>query len=94
MNDSMLLHHAYVPGSVIGPARDLGADQLTFRALWAPDTDTPQGEWISRHVTGVTFDFIDSLKADMKAAGRYLDTLEYGADRYDYHGFSVVIDED
>ena len=26
--------------------------------------------------------------------GRYLDTLEYGSARYDYHDFSVVIDED
>lgn len=35
-----------------------------------------------------------ALKADVKANGKYLDTLEYGADRYDYHGFSVVVNED
>ena len=94
MNDGVLAHHAYTPESVIDLCAALGADQITFRALWAPDSDTEQGKWISRHVTTKTLDFIETLKADVKAGGKYLDTLEYGADRYDYHGFSVVVDED
>ena len=94
MNDEVLLHHDYTPASVIELCTALGADQITFRALWSPDDKTEQGEWISEHVTAVTIDFIEALKADVKAHGKYLDTLEYGADRYDYHGFSVVVDED
>lgn len=94
MNYDVLLHRDFVPASVIALCSELGADQITFRALWSPDIATEQGEWISRHVTAKTLDFIEALKADVKAAGRYLDTLEYGADRYDYHGFSVVVDED
>ncbi|MBR3553036.1 MAG: radical SAM protein [Clostridia bacterium] len=94
MNDGILAHHAFTPRSVVDLCGALGADQITFRALWAPDADTPQGEWISRHVTGTTTGFIEALKQDIKAHGRYLDTLEYGADRYDYEGFSVVVDED
>lgn len=94
MNDEVLLHHDYTPESVTKLCEALGADQITFRALWSPDADTEQGEWISRHVTSKTYDFIEELKADVKAQGKYLDTLEYGADRYDYHGFSVVVDED
>ena len=94
MNDGILAHHPYTPESVIELCSAFGADQITFRALWAPDGDTEQGRWISRHVTAKTLDFIEELKADVKAGGKYLDTLEYGADRYDYHGFSVVVDED
>lgn len=94
MNDGILVHHDYTPQSVIELCGDLGADQITFRALWAPDDDTEQGKWIAGHVSAKTLDFIDALKADVKANGKYLDTLEYGADRYDYHGFSVVVDED
>ncbi len=94
MNDRILLHHLYEPASIIQLCGELGADQITFRALWAPDADSEQGKWIQEHVTSLTTDFIAALKADIKAAGKYLDTLEYGADRYDYHGFSVVVDED
>ena len=94
MNDGILAHHAYTPESVISLCGALQADQITFRALWSPDDATAQGKWIAGHVTEKTFDFIAALKKDIKAKGKYLDTLEYGADRYDYHGFSVVVDED
>lgn len=94
MNDEILLHHAYEPSEVIALCEALGADQITFRALWAPADDSDQSRWIHQHVTEKTTDFVDRLKADIKAKGKYLDTLEYGADRYDYYGFSVVIDED
>ncbi|MDO4867831.1 MAG: hypothetical protein Q4C10_14975 [Clostridia bacterium] len=94
MNDGILARHPFTPESVVGLCGVLGADQITFRALWAPDAATEQGQWISRHVTEQTTGFISALKADIRAKGRYLDTLEYGSDRYDYHGFSVVVDED
>lgn len=94
MNDQILLHHDYTPASIVELCTALGADQITFRALWAPDSHTAQGEWISRHVTRMTSDCVEALKNDIRHCGRYLDTLEYGSDRYDYHGFSVVIDED
>lgn len=94
MNDQILMHHEYTPASIVELCTALGADQITFRALWAPDSHTAQGEWISRHVTRMTSDCVEALKNDIRHCGRYLDTLEYGSDRYDYHGFSVVIDED
>ena len=94
MNDEMLVRHPYRPSSIIDLCGALGADQITFRALWAPDGASEQGRWISEHVTGVTTGFIAELKEDIKRHGRYLDTLEYGSDRYDYFGFSVVLDED
>ena len=94
MNDEILVHHDYSPENIIRLCTELEADQITFRALWAPDDSTEQGKWISEHVTEKTMNFIDQLKADIRKNGKYLDTLEYGANRYDYFGFSVVIDED
>ena len=94
MNDGILAHHPLAPDSIISLCGGLGADQITFRALWAPDEATDQGRWIAGHVTDTTLDFIKALKQDIRSKGKYLDTLEYGADRYDYHGFSVVVDED
>ncbi len=94
MNDRILLRHAYKPESIISLCGALDADQITFRALWSPADATEQGKWIAENVTDKTYQFIDDLKRDIKANGKYLDTLEYGSDRYDYHGFSVVVDED
>ncbi len=94
MNDRILQHNDPTPDAVLKLCGELGADQITFRALWAADGETEQGRWISRNVTRKTTDLIAAMKADIKENGKYLDTLEYGADRYDHRGFSVVIDED
>ncbi len=94
MNDKILVHHSYTPSSFIDLCASLGADQITFRALWTPESSSEQGKWISENVTAVTTDFVAELRVDILQKGNYLDTLEYGSDRYDYHGFSVVIDDD
>lgn len=94
MNDEILLHNDYTPESVIKLCDELDADQITFRALWSPDSSTEQGMWIKEHVTSLTTNFISALQDDVLKSGKYLDTLEYGSDRFDYHGFSVVIDRD
>ncbi len=94
MNDSILIHHGYTPENIVKLCGDLGADQITFRALWSAESDTDQSKWINENVTARTLGFIEDLKADILAKGRYLDTLEYGSSRYDYYGFSVVVDED
>ena len=72
----------------------MNADQLTCRALWTSEDGTPQAEWIKENVTDVTYDIIEEFKKQVKEEGRYLDTLEYGADRYDFHNISTVIDDD
>lgn len=79
---------------IIDICKELEADQITFRALWSPDKYSVQGRWINDNVTERTYSLIESLKEDIKKNGKYLDTLEYGSDRYDYYDFSVVIDED
>ena len=94
MNDRVLVNKPFETGSIISLCSAMGADQITFRALWAPDDETEQGKWISENVTGKTTGLISELKQQIKRSGKYLDTLEYGADRYDFCGFSVVLDED
>lgn len=80
--------------SVIHDCKLLQADQITCRALWTSEDDTSQSEWIKENVTKRTYDFIRTFRKMVERDGTYLDTLEYGANRYDYQGFSVVIDED
>lgn len=76
MNDGILAHHAYTPENIIRLCSQLEADQITFRALWSPDSETEQGKWISEHVTEKTLRFVSDLKEDIKKSGKYLDTLE------------------
>lgn len=79
---------------IISRCKYLNADQITCRALWTSENGTSQAEWINQNVTSLTHDVIKEFKKQVKEDGKYLDTLEYGADRYDFKGFSTVIDED
>jgi len=97
MNDKMVAGLEDAPvalETVINRCKTLGADQITCRALWTSEDGTPQADWIKENVTSLTHDFISYFKNKVKSEGKYLDTLEYGADRYDWEGFSTVIDED
>lgn len=100
MNDYMLTQGIHIwNGSeslknIIALCSEFHADQITCRALWTSEDGTSQAEWISKNVTAATYNFIRFFKEEVKVNGRYLDTLEYGLNRYDYLGFSTVIDED
>lgn len=72
----------------------VNADQITFRKLWSNDEGTDQYKWVDKNVTKKTDNMIDEMKNRIKATGIYLGTLEFGANQFDYNGFSVVIDED
>lgn len=100
MNDFMLKHaiDAEIPNPinyiVYRCHGGYKADQITCRVLWTSEDGTKQSDWIKNNVTDITFDFIKRFKERVKEKGKYLETLEYGADRYDYEGASTVIDED
>ena len=98
MNDNMLSTYSLKDHNalqvVLAKCREYGADQLTCRALWTSEDVTSQAALIKDNVTEIKHNFIKHFKEDVKAKGKYLDTLEYGADRYDFEGFSTVIDED
>ena len=73
--------------------KELGANQVTFRKMWAANDTCPQGKWIKENCTH-SDEIIEEVKRVVKNDGIYLNTLEYGAKRYDYRGMSLVIDED
>ena len=79
--------------------KELGADQVTFRGMYTSGNNTEQDKWIKENVTEwedphSIGGFFSILEHSIKAEGRYLDTLEYGSDRYSYEGMSVVLDTD
>ena len=71
--------------------KSLGADQLTFRKLYA-EGDNPQSRWIERHnVSDEVFKEIDDY---VIKNGKHLGILPYGYHQYSVDGISVVIDVD
>ena len=71
----------------------LGADQVTFRKMYADGSDSPQSKWIEENNVN-TNAYFKGLNDYILKNGRYLDTLEYGSRRYSVMGMSTVIDED
>lgn len=81
--------------SVFERCKELGADQVTFRKMYTSGTDSEEDKWLAENVTTDKLEaFFANLFLEIKKNGTYLDTLEYGSDRYSYEGMSVVIDED
>lgn len=74
---------------------ELHANQVTFRKMWASATHStcPEVRWIYAY-TKFSDLLLEALDRDVKNYGTLLGTLPYGAARYDYLGFSIVIDTD
>ncbi len=69
-----------------------GADQLTFRVLYAGDDDRPENVWVRENAAKP--ETIAAMKEYVKANGEILGRLPYGALKYGVDGMSVVIDDD
>ena len=72
--------------------RSLGASQVTFRKMWY-NPGTPEAKWIIENTTHSDA-FLDEVKDTVQKNGKLINYLPYGAARYDYLGFSIVIDCD
>lgn len=70
----------------------LGANQITFRELYASGMGTAQDEWIEEH--GVSPAKVVSISKYIKDNGEKLEQLPFGAYKYSLHGMSVVLDDD
>lgn len=70
------------------------ADQITFRRMFASNTESPQNDWIKSHRLDNEDEWFAGLNNYVKINGRFLNNLEYGNSRYSVEGMSVVIDED
>lgn len=70
----------------------LGADQLTFRRLYESGGELPEDRWVREH--SVDTSFWPSIDAFIRAEGRALERLPYGALRYSVRGISTLVDGD
>ncbi|AHB41604.1 hypothetical protein P148_SR1C00001G0815 [candidate division SR1 bacterium RAAC1_SR1_1] len=85
------------PEEIFQRARELGANQITFRVLYNIDNPTNKEEqeisdWIREHK--VKDEKIQEINDYIKKHGRILEQLPFGAYRYSLHGMSVVVDDD
>lgn len=93
MTDHILVHKEINADNIFAICEELGANQVTIRKMWAPDDSTKQGAYI-RDNCKESQKYIDEINSLITKKGTYLNTLEYGAKRYAYKGFSTVIDND
>lgn len=70
----------------------LGADQVTFRKMWSAP-GTPEAEWIANNCKFDDY-VIDAINKEVMNHGTLICKLPYGASRYDFRGFSIVVDTD
>jgi len=78
---------------ILERARELGADQVTFRKLYVSgDPSIPQNEWIAGHAA--RDEVLLAIKQYIRESGRVLEQLPFGAIRYSIDGISTVMDFD
>ena len=77
---------------ILNRCAELHANQVTFRKMWS-NPGTPEADWIEEHCKKGEI-LLDAVKQTVKEKGTLINILPYGAARYDYKGFSIVIDTD
>jgi hypothetical protein len=83
--------HGYY--DIIRKAKELGADQITFRKLYNTHGEHETIDtWVD--INKVDDIFLDYIKRLIKTTGKALNVLPFGAIKYSVEGISVVIDED
>jgi hypothetical protein len=88
------------PVDIFTRAKRLGANQITFRALYdssaSIELQTPKekeiSQWIKQHRANP--EVIEKLNEYIRKNGKKLERLPFGAYRYSVHGMSCVVDED
>jgi hypothetical protein len=101
-----LEHSGDVSENILNKCKDLGADQITFRKLYAGNDDSEQTKWVKEHsaderILKAINDYIVGYKKfngfgdiidDSEGKGTPLYDLPFGATVYSIKGMSVVID--
>ena len=77
---------------IFARAKDLGADQITFRVLYMSDHKTEENDWIAKH--SASPQFVANIRDYIINFGKPLEILPFGARRYSVHGISTVLDDD
>jgi len=85
--------YTYFINSVLGRAKELNADQITFRKMWNSDSNTEQDKWVEKNA--ITDDLFFNLLSDtIRKKGKLIGKLPFGAEQYSVDGVSVVTDID
>jgi len=82
----------YSPHPIFERLKELGVDQVTFRKLYYSGENTKQDKWIKEN----KLDDMGMLQITeyVKAYGRPLERLPFGAMKYSVDGISTVVDDD
>lgn len=70
----------------------LGANQVTFRKMWSAN-NTTEADWIHQNCKFDEY-VIKTVNESVTKHGTLINKLPYGAARYDFRGFSIVVDTD
>jgi len=73
-------------------AKELEADQITFRKLYSTKGKSEKNKWIEEN--SMSDEWWDDLEKYIVKKGRVLNVLPFGAIKYSIHGLSTVIDKD
>jgi len=87
------IYNEVAPEKFFETAKELDADQITFRELYAAESDSKQAEWVKEHSYARNACKYMTVKEHVERYGRRLERLSFGSDRYSLDGLSVVIDD-
>ena len=85
------LYDAYSPRQIVNRAKELGADQITFRKLYASGY-SEQADYVRNN--SCSEKKIQDINDYIRCNGRKLDVLPFGATKYSVDGMSIVVDDD
>lgn len=79
---------------IFARCEELGADQVTFRKFYVSKDNpySPQNKWIEMHKCNDSK--FDEVVAEVTTFGEALEVLPFGAVKYSYRKFGVVVDKD
>ncbi|MFW6016249.1 MAG: radical SAM protein [bacterium] len=77
---------------ILCTAKDLEADQVTFRQLYTSNQNTVEDKWINKHSVSNTK--IKRINNYIKNHGNPMAKLPFGATKYAIQNLSVVVDND
>jgi len=83
------IYNNHTPEETMSRILELGADQATFRVLWAGHDDNAISRWIKSNA--VAQEYIDGVKQYCKDNGELLSNTYL---KYKVRGITIVVDED
>ena len=92
---SLNMTNAYnnkTPEEIFNRAKELGADQITFRELYKSPNECKQNQWIEGN--SVDLRIIVELEDYIRRNGKELELLPFGARKYSIMGMTAVVDSD